>query len=57
MSQAQWIVEVQQEEWLYEIEARRIEDANEVLHEMAAVRDEEFRAEIEAKYPILKGWK
>jgi hypothetical protein len=54
----EWFAQVgQQEEWLYEAEARRIEDANEVLREMSAARDEEFRAEIEAKYPILKGWK
>jgi hypothetical protein len=53
----EWFAQVgQQEEWLYEAEARRIEDANEVLREMSAARDEEFKRELMAKYPILKTW-
>jgi hypothetical protein len=57
-SSQQFYEQVQrEEEWLYEAEARRVEDANAELREISAARDEEFRAEIEAKYPILKGWK
>jgi hypothetical protein len=58
MSQQQYHAEVgSEEEWLYELEARRIEDANTVLQEIAAARDETFREELETLYPILKGWK
>jgi hypothetical protein len=37
-----------------EIEARQIEDANEILQEMRANRDDEYREELEAKYPQIK---
>jgi hypothetical protein len=60
MSQQQYHAEVgseEEREWLYELEARRIEDANAVLEEIAASRDEEFREELETLYPSLKGWK
>jgi hypothetical protein len=53
----QWYAQVGQlEEWLYEEEARRIEDVNETLREMSAARDEEFRRELEAKFPELRAW-
>jgi hypothetical protein len=52
-----WQQSGQEEEWLYELEARRIEDANTVLQEIAAARDETFREELETLYPILKGWR
>ena len=56
MSQAQFYQQKQQ--WAeLDDEAERIERANAALQEMTAARDEEFRKEIEAKYPILKGWK
>jgi hypothetical protein len=44
------------EELAAELEARRIEAANEILAEMRAQRDEEFIEGLEEKYPILKGW-
>jgi hypothetical protein len=47
-------VELQQV-WQEE-EAKRIERANEALAEINATRDEEFRREIEAKYPNLRSW-
>jgi hypothetical protein len=56
MSQAQWIAQVQQEEWLYEAEARRIEDANAELQEIVAGRDAEFMAAMLAKFPELRAW-
>jgi hypothetical protein len=60
MSQQQYHAEVgseEEREWLYELEARRIEDANTVLQEIAAARqDYEFIEQLEAKYPGLKGW-
>jgi hypothetical protein len=43
-----------------ELEARRIERANEVLQEMAEAREREeaeYIASLESKFPILKGWK
>jgi hypothetical protein len=46
----------EEQAWLAELEAKRIEQANLVLQEIAA-RDEEFREELEDKFPILKGWK
>jgi hypothetical protein len=53
-----WQQSGQEEEWLYELEARRIEDANTVLQEIAASRqDYEFIEQLEAKYPGLRGWK
>jgi hypothetical protein len=51
-----WQQSGQEEEWLYELEARRIEDANTVLQEIAE-RDERFREELEARFPLLRGWK
>lgn len=55
---AQWYQTVGQhleEESRQEIEARRIEDANAALQEISA--DDEFRAELEEKYPqLLAAW-
>lgn len=45
-----------EEEWRAALEAREIERANEILAEMRAARDEEFREELESRFPILKGW-
>lgn len=61
MSQQQHYAQVQQWQELEaagkeEAEWRRIEDANLALQEIAAARDEEFRKELEAKYPILRSW-
>jgi hypothetical protein len=59
MSQDRYHAEVgseEEREWLYELEARRIEDANTVLQEIAAARDADFREELESRFPILKGW-
>jgi hypothetical protein len=59
MSQARYQAEVgseEEREWLYELEARRIEDANAVLQEIAE-RDERFREELEARFPMLRSWK
>lgn len=50
MSQGEHFAQVQQ---LQELEEDQVDEANKKLQEL---RDEEFRAEIEAKYPILKGW-
>lgn len=54
MSQQQHANTVQQ--WAAEEsdEAERIEAANQALQE---AQDEQFRKEIEEKFPILKGWK
>jgi hypothetical protein len=60
MCQARYHTEVgaeEEREWLYGIEARKLEDANTVLQEIAAARDETFREELETLYPILKGWR
>jgi hypothetical protein len=59
MSQLQWYAQVGQhleQEGRYEIEARRIEDANAILQEISERKDEEFRAELESKYPMLRAW-
>lgn len=59
MSHPQYVQTVEQwEEQMFrdELEARRIEDANEILAAMSAERDAEFRAALEVKYPSLKGW-
>jgi hypothetical protein len=57
VTHAQFVQTVQQQEreLAEEVEARRIETANEILFEMSE-RDKEFREELESKYPILKGW-
>jgi hypothetical protein len=44
------------EELAAEIEARRIETANEILLEMRASLDDEFRQQLESKHPILRAW-
>jgi hypothetical protein len=44
------------EELAAELEARRIEAANEALAEMQASLDDEFLKELEAKYPMLRAW-
>jgi hypothetical protein len=59
MSQDRYHAEVgseEEREWLYELEARRIEDANAALQEIAE-RDERFREELEARFPMLRSWK
>ena len=55
MSQQQWAQTVEAERaFREEMEAREIETANEILAEMRASRDDEFREEIEEKYPQIK---
>jgi hypothetical protein len=61
MSQAFYSTVQLRQEWdeelAAEIEARRIEAANEALQEMAAARDAEFREQLESKYPqLLAAW-
>lgn len=57
MSAIQWAQTVEAERaFREELEAREIEDANEILAEMQASRDDEFRAALEEKFPILRAW-
>ena len=59
MSAQQYHAQVGQEEereWLDEVDARRVEDANAELQEIAAGRDAEFMAAMLAKFPELRAW-
>ena len=56
MSGEQFYQTVELQQVWQEEEAKRIERANEALAEINATRDEEFRREIEAKYPNLRSW-
>lgn len=49
---AQWWAEVGQ--WREEIEAQL--EAEELQRANELARDEQFRAELEDRFPILKGW-
>jgi hypothetical protein len=59
MTQQQWTAQVEQwDERMFreEIETRQIEDANEILQEMRANRDDEFIEQLAEKFPQLRAW-
>jgi hypothetical protein len=57
MSAIQWHQTVEAERaFREEIEARQVEDANEILAEMRASRDDEFAEQLAEKFPQLRAW-
>jgi hypothetical protein len=52
---AQWYQTVGQWQAI-DSEAERIEEANAALQEISAQKDDELRAELEAKFPMLRAW-
>ena len=46
----------EEREWLDEVEARRVEDANAIADELRAAREEAYAKRIAELFPELKSW-